>query len=495
MLIEDLNTLKVAKYKCEKDLLFFTRYFYKQRTGDKFVLNWHHEEICRALEAVVKGDIKNLLINVPPRHSKTELVVINFIPWVMGWNPKAKFIHLSYSDDLALDNSGKAKELIESDEYQQLWNIGLKSDSKSKKKWYTEQGGGVYATASGGAITGFGAGSTVDTGKFEGAIIIDDPHKVDDVASEVARKAVTDRLNTTIKSRRNNRKTPIIIIMQRLHEEDMSGFVLAGKMGEDFHHLKIPALDENENPLWAYKHTKDELIRMRTVDPYGFSGQYMQEPSPLDGEYFKRDWIRWYDKAPAKTTLRMYGGSDYAVTADGGDYTVHGIVGVDPNDDIYVLDWWRKQTSSDEWIEVFIDLVNQHKVLMWGEEPGQIRSSLDPIITKRMRERKVYCYRNALPSTKDKAVRAQAIRARMAMGKVYFPRNAPWVEPLIDELMKFPNGKNDDQVDVLSIIGRMLDSMVAGSEDDARKKRDIATPPTMHEIMRRMEKSNQNDEW
>lgn len=459
----DINTLKVAKVRCERELLFFTRWFFNKRFGDVFLLNDHHYQIVDALNKVVTGEIKNLIINIPPRYGKTEIAVLNFVAWCLAKNPKAKFIHLSYSDDLALDNSSKIKELILSDEYQELWPIKLKQDSKSKKKWYTEEGGGLYATAAGGAITGFGAGSTYDNGLFNGAIIIDDPHKVDDVKSDLMRKEVTERLNTTIKSRRNSRQTPIIIIMQRLHEEDMTGFALAGGMGEDFHLLKLPALKEDGTALWSLKHTAEELSRMRVVDPYGFSGQYQQEPSPEDGEFFKREWIQWYDEAPKY--LRMYGASDYAVTDGDGDYTVHGIIGVDPNDDIYLIDWWRKRTTSDVWVEILLDLMEQYKPLMWAEEKGQILQSMDPLIKKRMQERKVYStLRMPFPCTQDKKARAQSFRGRMVMGKVYFPRNAPWVPDLIKELLVFDNGRNDDQVDVCGLFGRMLASMVAGSK-------------------------------
>jgi len=140
-----------------------------------------------------------------------------FIAWSLAKNPKAKFIHLSYSDALALDNSSLTKEYVQSDSFQSLWPIELKKDSQSNKKWYTNSGGGVYATASGGAITGFGAGSG-------GAIIIDDPLKPDDAVSEVKRSFINNRYNTTIRSRVNSRDVPIILIMQRLHEEDLSGF-------------------------------------------------------------------------------------------------------------------------------------------------------------------------------------------------------------------------------------------------------------------------------
>ena len=212
---------------CEKDLLFFTRYIYKENNRRNFIVTPHFVIIANKLMDVINGKTKRLIINIPPRYGKTELAVKNFIAYGLAINPSSKFIHLSYSDDLALDNSSQAKEYIESDAFQKLWQMKLKKDAQGKKKWFNEFGGGVYATASGGAITGFGAG-VADSKTFSGAIIIDDPLKPDDAFSEVKRKAVNERYNNTIRSRVNDRDTPIIVIMQRLHEDDLSGYLLNG---------------------------------------------------------------------------------------------------------------------------------------------------------------------------------------------------------------------------------------------------------------------------
>lgn len=462
---EEVKRLKVVKTRCEADLLFFTRYFFKQTTGDKFVLAPLHTELAAALHSVVSGDTPNLVINIPPRYGKTELAVVNFIAWSVARNPAAKFIHLSYSDDLALDNSGRVKELIESDGFQELWPVRLKADSKSKKKWYTEAGGGLYATAAGGAITGFGAGSTVESGGFSGAIVIDDPLKVDDAYREGERHKVNRRLNGTIKSRRNGRTTPIVIVMQRLHEEDMTGFVMSGGMGEPFAQLKLVALRPDGTALWDFKHTPAELLAMQAADPFGFSGQYQQEPSPEDGAFFKREWVRWYDTATRPKHLRYYGASDYAAV-ENGDYTVHLVCGIDPNDDIYLIDLWRDRKDSLVWVDALVEMILIYKPLEWAEGRDVIAASLGSLIDKRQREEGAFCYRKqfAMPrggvERSGKQIAAQAIRGRMAQGKVYFPKDRPWTEPLLAELLKFPAGKHDDQVDALALIGRMLAEMV-----------------------------------
>ena len=143
---------------------------------------------------------------------------------------------------------------------------------------------------------------------------------------------------------------------------------------------------------------------------------------------------------------------------------MHGVAGVDADDNLFVLDWWRQQTASDIWIDVMLDLVSVYKPLTWAEEKGQIEKSVGPFLNKRMRERRVYCHQKQYSSAHDKPTRAQSIVARMAMGKVYFPRNAPWVDELVSELLRFPYGKTDDQVDVLSLFGRMLNGMIGAAK-------------------------------
>lgn len=340
---------------------FFTRYFFARRFGGRFSVNAHHRLITQQLEAVFRGEVKNLLINIPPRYTKTELAVINFIPWCLAHNPAAKFVHLSYSDELVQDNSRQIRDLVGLEEYRRFWDVSLKPDAKSKRKWATDAGGGLYAVSAGGAVTGFGAGA-LKGDKFGGAIIIDDPMKPDDADSADALRRINARLNSTIKSRRNSRDTPIIIIMQRLCEGDMSGFVLDGGMGEDFTHLCLPALDDAGNALWPDKHSADELHAMQAADPYGFAGQYQQRPAPEEGAFFKRDDIRFYDALP-EGAMHCYGASDYAVSDGQGDWTVHGVIGVDHADNIYVLDWWRGRTDTAVWVERFLDMAEKHEPL------------------------------------------------------------------------------------------------------------------------------------
>lgn len=426
----------------------------------------------------------NLLINIPPRFGKTQLVTIDWPARVIAKNPRAKFIHLSYSDELALDNSAKCRDTIGSKEYQAFWNVTIKADTDSKKKWYTEQGGGMYATAAGGQVTGFGAGSLADIGivdasgdtdeevffagaseqvdpdKFYGAIIIDDPIKVDDAYSETARNSINRRLNGTIKSRRNSRNTPIVIVMQRLHDDDMSGFVLSGGLGERFYHLCLPAIDPVSNkPLWPEKHTYEELMAIKKADNSIFMAQYMQDPTPEEGSFFKAEWFEKgrfrFGEEPVR--LVKYGAGDYAVTPDGGDFTEQAIAGFDHKDDLWILDWWYAQTTLDKSIEGMFTLVGDNDPLLWLAETGVIRRAMEPFVLKEQQRRRMYFKLEWLPATASKAVNARAFQALCSQGKVHIPK-CSWGDDLIAQLLKFTgkDDKRDDKVDVCGLFGRAL---------------------------------------
>jgi predicted phage terminase large subunit-like protein len=197
-----------------------------------------------------------------------------------------------------------------------------------------------------------------------------------------------------------------------------------------------------------------------------------QRPSPEEGTYFKAEWLRTIQKLPPRDHLRVYGGSDYAVTASGGDYTVHVVVGLDADRRMYLLDLWRRQSASNEWVESFCDLVLQWKPIGWAEEQGQINSGVGPFLDQRMRERAAYVSREQFATRGAKGVRAQSIRGRMALDGLYVPAGARWLADFRAELLRFPAGRHDDQVDAIGLVGQLLDKMVP----PARPKSTIRPP-------------------
>ena len=311
----DIKRIKMLRYKTQKSLLFFTRYFFVQRFKRKFVIGDHHQLICEALEKVLKGEITRLIINIAPRYGKTEVAVKNFIAHGLALNPSAKFIHLSYSDDLALDNSEDVRDIIKSTEYQELFpEVQVKPNTDSKKKWYTTKDGGVYATSAAGQVTGFGAGLVDDEdinfdefmnskGGFGGALIIDDPIKPEDADSELVRERVNLRFDSTIRNRVNSRNTPIILIMQRLHENDLSGYLITTEPGV-WTVLSLPSIKEDGTALWPFKHTIEELRELEAINEVIFERQHLQDPKPLKGRLYKKGFRTYRELPPGLTVTR-----------------------------------------------------------------------------------------------------------------------------------------------------------------------------------------------
>ena len=439
---------KVLKVKCEKDLLFFTRYIYKENTNRNFKTAPHFIEIAKTLHKVHKGEINRLIINIPPRYGKTELAVKCFIAWSLAKNPQCKFIHLSYSDSLALDNSSQTKEYIESDSFQHLWQMNLKKDAQSKSKWFNDFGGGVYATSSGGAITGFGAGVS-ESKEFSGAIIIDDPLKPDDAFSEVKRKAINDRYNNTIRSRVNSRETPIIVIMQRLHEDDMSGYLLDGGSGEEWHHLCLPALDENNEPLWSDKHTFEELESIRQSDRYTFAGQYMQKPAPDEGGEWKKEWFNIVNQnaIPSGIEWNMY--IDGAYTKEtSNDPTGIQIAGR-LNNQLYVLTSIDKYLEMPELIRFIPNFITSLgiQIKMVYVEPKASGKSIVQLL-KNQTNINVAEIKSKLTSV-SKIERARTVSPFIEGGKINLV-DGKWIDNYLSQIAMFPNAKHDEHIDLTS---------------------------------------------
>lgn len=224
----------------------YTKVTFASQNNKPFITNSHHRQIFDVLQDVVDGKCPKLIINIAPRYSKTELAVKSFISWGFALNPKSQFIHLSYSDTLVTDNSRSIQEIMMDPLYQELFpGSALLSNRISGSEWSTAAGGGLYAVSTQGQVTGFGAGVMDEEDNYQqkiiheidrlnhpqkdhvfwGAIVIDDPIKPEDALSETIRERVNMRFENTIRNRVNSRNTPIIIIMQRLHEHDLCGYL------------------------------------------------------------------------------------------------------------------------------------------------------------------------------------------------------------------------------------------------------------------------------
>jgi hypothetical protein len=488
--ISNIKKLKVAKYKCLESLLFSTRYFFKQHQKRKFVIGDHHRIICDALEKVLRGEIKRLIIEIAPRYGKTELAVKQFIAHGLALNPAAKFIHLSYSDTLALDNSEEVKDLVQEDFYQELFpEVQIKKDSFSKKKWYTTEGGGVYATSAAGQVTGFGAGQ-VDVEneeedfeeflagmiieqstehaifkkkKFGGAIIIDDSIKPEDADSDTQRERVNDRFDSTIRNRTNSRNTPIIVIQQRLHPRDLPGYLQEVEPGE-WTVISLPALYVNDKgelcALWPFKHTVEELQKLKKINDVVFERQFQQNPKPKTGLMFPIQDLNFYD--PGEVDLSdpdfKYLAADPA--GDGGDDFAGGHSRLIA-DRIYITDILYNTQGTDHNEAAIVEMIIDNKILNagiegvfgWADTVNRIRAELI--------EKKSDCEVRLLrPRTGKHAritTRAAFIRNHFWFRKDYenFPQYAKFIRNLTSYLRIQEAGKknkHDEGPDLCEMI-------------------------------------------
>lgn len=422
----------------------------------------HHLLLIAKLEALARGEIQRLAVFMPPGSAKSTYSSVLFPPWFFANNPAAMMIAASHTTELAEKWGRRVRNLIADHSF--ALGVSPSQDSQAAGRWALDQGGEYYAAGVRVAIAGFRAD----------LVNIDDPIRSrEDADSQMVRDRIWEWYKGDV-SPRVKPKARLLLTQTRWHEDDLAGRFLEemAKGGDKWEVLSLPAEAEESDALgrkpgkwlWDDEYGYGQFLRHEkaTQLPRNWSALYQQRPTPETGDYFKVEWLKPYDKAPSRETLTVYGASDYAVTADGGDYTVHGVVGIDPADNVYLLDLWREQASSDRWVDAFCDLVLAWKPLGWAEEQGQIKAGVGPFLTKRQGERKAYVAREPFPTRGDKAVRAQSIRGRMAQSGLYVPIHAPWYAAFRAELLSFPAGKHDDQVDMLGLIGQLLDKMTAG---------------------------------
>ena len=448
----------------------------------------HHHLIIDALNKVERGEIKRLMLFLPPGSAKSTYASVLFPPYFLGKNQSRKVISTSHDTDLAEGFGRRIRKLVDTEDYHRVFGLELDPGSKAAGHWSLRkiQDGDDEDVSRETILNEYWAIGILAsvTGRRCDLLIIDDPIRGrKDADSETIRGATWEAYKSDFRTRLKP-GCPIIYIGTRWHEDDPAGRILPegytgesgsifGRDGELWEVICLPAVAESPKdplgrkkgeplwPEWYCRETENWFDQeKRTQGPRNWAALFQQRPAPEEGDYFQRDWFRYYETAP--TDLTYYGASDYAVsTKDDADFTVHGVCGVDREDNIYIVDWYRERVDSERWIHELLYLVKIWNPQEWGEEKGQILRTIDPFIKKKMQENKAYVYRKGFASSMDKVSRAQSIRGRMAEGKVFFPSNAPWLETLISECLMFPSGKHDDQVDVLSLFGRMLLDMVS----------------------------------
>jgi len=296
--------LSVIKVRCDNSLLYFTRFFFRVLRGSKFILNWHHELICKELENAAKYKYEFLNINIPPRFSKTELVGINFIAWILSKNPKANFLYITASDELRSETSTRIRDIITHPVFFQLYGIKIKRDQSGKNLWRTNFGGGLKTATIFGQIIGFELTDYIKL--FEGSIILDDINKIIDTEMDNALNQKANKtIFTTILSRKNTQETPFINIQQRAGINDAAAVLMEFFKDEKIKNIILPVISKGK-PLWEWKLNKEKIEKLRT-SPFTsriFETQYMQNPQEDEGNKFKSEWFEIINKTSVPNAVK-----------------------------------------------------------------------------------------------------------------------------------------------------------------------------------------------
>lgn len=483
-----LQKMLAARVLARRRLLQFT-----QMTHPSYSAGWVHDDICRRLEKfsreVTERKSPRLMLLMPPRHGKSELASIRFPAWHLGHNPTHELINVGYNMDLPMKFSRKVRELMRDPQYQAIFpGAVLNQDSQAAEEWSLQGGGGFLAAGVGGGITGKGAH----------VLIVDDPIKNQEEADSAL---VRDRLWEWYQSTAYTRLAPgggVLVIETWWNDDDLAGrlqlAMAENPEADQFEIIKYPAISEaweyrdnqtgvihrfaeeidTSNPplgvssqlqllrpkdfcLHEDRYPVDALHRIKhTLYPRIWSALYQQNPVPDEGMYFQKQWFKSQRGFPATYGLRIYTAWDFAISEkQQNDWTVGVTMLQDENDVLYVLDVVRFKGDSFVIVEAILDAAHQWGSLpgvgyLIGAEDGQIWRSIEPLVKKRMTERKQYPPYEALRPMTDKVARARALQGRMQQGRVVFPHEAPWLAQAQQELLRFPAGVHDDVVDAMA---------------------------------------------
>lgn len=439
-----------------------------QKINPNWILASHLALLDATLVAVERGDINRLMVFLPPQHGKSSLISLYFPAWYIGRHPDKYIVLASYEATFAASWGGRARDIIR-DYGLELFGVSLDVHRQASDWWWTSDGGYMLSAGVGGPITG----------KTASVAIIDDPIKnAEEANSAIDRQHKWEWLQSTLYTRLEQ-DASIILIMTRWHEDDLAGRLLSqmDKGGESWTVISLPAIAEDDDPLgrrqgdplWPEKKDKNFLeAQQRAMGPYYWQAQYQQHPTPIGGGLFKRDWFRYIiveDQSyviegkliPIKECRRFVIVDLAFSERKSADYTVLASWAVTPDDDLLLLDIIRVRLEDELMavaegtdindtglLRVLWDLWRSFKPGWIGIEKTSIKLSLIEYAKK-----KGLPIRDLMPD-KDKVSRAQSAIAKMSAGGIYFLRGASWLKEYEDELLSFPYGAHDDQVDVTS---------------------------------------------
>lgn len=436
-----------------------------------------HRYVGRVITKFLKGELLHedgrvctqLIFCMPPRHGKTEMATKRAAAWYSGRNPGHDVIAASASDLLAEDIGADVRATMHSPSFKQVFpNYKLRRGGNAKNNIQTDEGGRLIFAGRGGTINGRGAH----------LLLIDDLYKDHEEArSETVRDGAWNWFTKVALMRRMGLMLTIVT-MTRWHSDDIIGRLTDpenphynAEEAASWMMIRLPGLAEEDDPLgrepgealWPERYSKAYHLANQRRDPLGFAALVQQRPTVADGTLFRRENIQYYDQLP--DDLRFYCASDHAVaTKQRNDPSCLLKVGVDRRDNIYVVEVDWRRMATDVAVEAMLAMASGNMApLLWWAERGHISGSIGPFLRKRMTETEIYINLVEVTPKADKEQRAQSIAARVAMGKVFFPRVGPWTERAVSEMLAFPHGVHDDFVDALAYIGLGLQSQFGKS--------------------------------
>lgn len=462
--IEDvLSNSEIIQAACKKDFEFYLTTIFYVINGSKFFLKPFHLKVIKALQTLVNGENtkRNLALCLPVGSGKS-LITEYFITWCFARTVNNTFCYTSNSDRLINKLSKECKDIIENPYWQALFNHPLKKDDRQRVNFSfdgAKNRTGLTAGTTGGAITGLDAGNPNIEG-FSGALIIDDPLDAGNARYEKSRDEVVTFYDEKLSTRRRTPTTPTILIMQRLHLDDLVGWIEKNEP-EEWEILKVPALDEEGNSFWAERYPVEELEKIRRINNFKFQSQYQQDPIASGGAVIKTEWFKYY---PANITYeykRIFITADTAQKIkEHNDYSVFMVWGVTKFGKLHLLDEIRGKWEAP-------DLKRQVKILWnrWSKGIGNTPCSGLYIEDKAsgtglIQEIKRECAIPVLPlqADKDKLTRLEAVLAHIEAGNIELPNNPEQNKDLLNECEAFTRDdshSHDDQVDTL-VYGIMV---------------------------------------
>ncbi len=435
-----------SSLKREKAQVDFTKFVKEMWPG--FIDGRHHKVMAKKFQEIAEGKIKRLIINMPPRHTKSEFASFLLPAWFLGKYPNKKIIQTSNTAELAVGFGRKVRNLVDSQAYAKIFpNVNLRSDSKAAGRWATNAGGEYFAIGVGGTVTGKGAD----------LLIIDDPHSEQEAALASSSPEIFDKVYEWYTSGPRQRLQPggsIVVVMTRWSKRDLTGRIIQSSVdkdgNDDWEVIDFPAILPSGNPLWPEFWSLEELEALRSELPAGkWNAQYQQSPTSEEGAIIKRDWWKiWEPDRPPVCEFIIQSWDTAFTKSERSDYSACTTWGVfykneNPNDpNVILLDAFKKRMEFPELKE---KAFNHYKEWEPDAFIVEAKASGAPLIFE-LRAMGIPVSEFTPSRGNDKMVRINSVSDLFASGKVWAP-STRWADELIEEMAAFPNSDHDDLVD------------------------------------------------